>query len=284
MTGSRSGKRLTRLSLVRLAHYGSVVTVALLALAPLVIVVLNGFKSNAEISAQPLALPERWRWENHAAILATASFWRQLLNSTIVMLCTACAVTLLASLAAFAVSRMRLPGRETIFYGFTLGLLFPLTVAMLPLYLSLRSARLLDTLWGVIVPQIAFGLPGAVLLLRSSFDAMPKELDEAAAIDGCTPLRYLFGVLLPIMRPALAAVAVLSMVGSWNSFYLPLLVLTSEANYTLPLGLMQFQGQYGADLSGILAFVSLALIPTVGFYLLAERHVVAGLTAGATSG
>jgi raffinose/stachyose/melibiose transport system permease protein len=136
----------------------------------------------------------------------------------------------------------------------------------------------------VIVPQVAFGLPGNILILRGFFASIPPELDEAAAIDGCSPAGFFTRVLLPLMRPALAAVAVLTMVGSWNAFFLPLLVLNSEQLYTLPLGIMQFQGQFGTDWGRVLAFVTLSLVPTIGFYLLAERQIITGLTAGAVKG
>ena len=157
-------------------------------------------------------------------------------------------------------------------------------MAILPLYITLRQADLVDTLWGIILPQVAFGLPGNILILRGFFAAMPLELEEAAAIDGCGYFGFFWRVLLPLARPALAAVVVLTMVASWNNFLLPLLVLNKEQLYTLPLGIMQYQGQFGTDWARVLAFVSLALAPTLIFYLLAERHIVAGLTAGAIKG
>ncbi len=193
-------------------------------------------------------------------------------------------MVVLASMAAFVFARMPFRGRELLFNFFTLGLLFPIAVAILPLYITLRQAGLVDTLWGIILPQIAFGLPGNILILRGFFATVPRELDEAAAIDGCSPIGFFVRVLLPLMRPALAAVVVLTMVASWNNFFLPLLVLNTEQLYTLPLGIMQFQGQFGTDWGRVLAFVSLALVPTIGFYLLAERQIIAGLTAGAVKG
>ncbi len=157
-------------------------------------------------------------------------------------------------------------------------------MAILPLYITLRQANLVDSLWGVILPQVAFGLPGNILILRGFFATIPQELEEAAAIDGCTSVGFFVRVLLPLMRPALAAVVVLTMVYSWNDFFLPLLVLNSEKLYTLPLGIMQFQGQFGTNWAAVLAFISLSLVPTIIFYLLAERQIIAGLTAGAVKG
>jgi raffinose/stachyose/melibiose transport system permease protein len=257
---------------------------ALIVLVPLVTTVVNGFKSNAELMLRPFSPPRVWQWANYTSVLESSAFWRQLTNSTMVMVATAIGVVVLASMPAFVFSRMNFRGRDVLFNFFTLGLLFPLTVAILPLYITLRQANLVDSLWGVILPQVAFGLPGNILILRGFFTTIPRELEEAAAMDGCSPAGFFMRVLLPLMRPALAAVVVLTMVGSWNNFFLPLLVLNSEQLYTLPLGIMQFQGQFGTDWGKVLAFVSLALVPTIVFYLLAERQIIAGLTAGAVKG
>jgi raffinose/stachyose/melibiose transport system permease protein len=187
-------------------------------------------------------------------------------------------------MAAYVFARITFPGRELVFGFFTLGLLFPLTVAILPLYITLRQVNLIDSHWGIILPQIAFGLPGNILILRGFFAAVPQDLQEAAALDGCGYLGFYWRVLLPLTRPALAAVVVLTIVASWNNFFLPLLVLNTEQLYTLPLGIMQYQGQFGTDWARVLAFISVALIPTLAFYLLAERHIVSGLTTGAVKG
>ncbi len=270
--------------ITRAIQYIVAIVVAMIVLIPLITAVLDGFKSSAELLQHPFGLPRNWRWDNYTSVLGSASFWRQLRNSTVVMLATAIGVVILASMPAFVFSRMQFRGRDLLFNFFTLGLLFPLTVAILPLYITLRQADLVDSVWGVVLPQVAFGLPGNILILRGFFATIPKELEEAAAIDGCSPVGFFLRVLLPLMRPALAAVVVLTMVASWNNFFLPLLVLNNEQLYTLPLGIMQFQGQFGTDWGRVLAFVSLALVPTVGFYLLAERQIVDGLTAGAVKG
>ena len=271
-------------SLFALLQYSFAALVALVVIVPLVAAVINGFKSTGELLLHPFGMPETWLWDNYTTILRSASFWRQMRNSVIVMVATALGVVVLSAMPAFVFSRMTFRGRELLFNFFTLGLLFPLTVAILPVYIALRQINLVDSLLGVILPQIAFGVSGNILILRGFFATVPRELDEAAAIDGCSPAGFFVRVLLPLMRPALAAVVVLTLVASWNNFFLPLLVLNSEQLYTLPLGIMQFQGRFGTDWGKVLAFVSLALLPTVAFYLLAERQIIAGLTAGAVKG
>ena len=269
---------------LQLVKYGACVLVALTVLVPLATAVLGGFKTNAELLSSPFGWPNELRLDNYRDVITSGTFWQQLLNSTLVMLVTSFGVVLLASMAAYVFARIRFRGRELLFNFFTLGLLFPIAVAILPLYITLRQANLIDNLWGIILPQIAFGLPGNLLILRGFFASIPFEIEEAAAIDGCGYFSFFWRMLLPLVRPALAAVVVLTMVLSWNNFFLPLLVLNTEDLYTLPLGIMQYQGQFGTDWAKVLAFVSLAMAPTIIFYLIAERHIVAGLTAGAVKG
>jgi raffinose/stachyose/melibiose transport system permease protein len=269
---------------LQLVKYGICVFIALLVLVPLVTAVVGGFKTNADLQTRPFGWPDPLVLSNYRDVIRNAAFWQELLNSALVMVATTAGVVALASMAAFVFARIRFAGRELLFNFFALGLLFPLTVAILPLYITLRQANLVDNLWGIILPQVAFGLPSNILILRGFFAAVPVELEEAAAIDGCTYFGFFWRVLLPLVRPSLAAVAVLTMVASWNNYFLPLLVLNTATRYTLPLGIMQYQGQFGTDWARVLAFVSLALLPTLIFYLLAERHIVAGLTAGAVKG
>ena len=257
---------------------------AFLVLAPLGVAVLNGLKSKGQVMNRPFSIPDPVLWSNYTVILRSHAFWRQLANSTLVMLATTFLVLALASAAAFVFARMPFRGREFLFTFYVIGLLFPLAVAILPVYLLIRELGLVDTLWGIILPQVAFLLPLSVIILRNFFLNIPPELEDAAYVDGASALQFFWKILLPLSRPALAAVAVLTMVYSWNNFFLPLVALNSESKWTLPLGVMQYQGQYSSNYGAILAFASLAMIPAIVFYLLAERQIVAGLTAGSLKG
>lgn len=267
-----------------LARYFVAIVIALVVLIPLVMTFVGALKTTPDLLFNPIGMPDRLHWENFSGILQNPNFWLQMRNSLSVMLITAIGLVLIASMPAFIFARILFPGREVVFNFFTLGLLFPLAVAILPLYISLRQLKLIDSHWGIILPQIAFGLPGTILILRGFFAALPQEIEDAAYIDGCSTIGLFWHVALPLVRPALAAVFVLGMVGSWNNFFLPLLVLNKENLWTLPLGIMQFQGQWGTDWARVLAYVSLSLIPTILFYFFAERHIVTGLTAGAVKG
>lgn len=276
--------RSTRFSTGELGKYLICLVMAFLVLAPIALALMNGFKSKGQVMNRPFSLPDPVLWSNYSDILRSDAFWRQLGNSTLIMLATTLLVIGLASSAAFVFARMPFRGRELLFTYYVLGLLFPVTVAILPVYLLIRRLGLVDTLWGIILPQVAFLLPLSVIILRNFFLSVPRELEDAAYVDGATALQFFWRILLPLSRPALAAIAVLTMVYSWNNFFLPLVALNSERKWTLPLGVMQYHGQYSSDWGAILAFVTLAMVPTIIFYLIAERQIVAGLTAGSLKG
>jgi raffinose/stachyose/melibiose transport system permease protein len=139
-------------------------------------------------------------------------------------------------------------------------------------------------MWGVILPLVAFGLPGSVVILRSFFIHVPSELEDAAYIDGCSTFGFFRHILIPLARPALLAVVTLQVIASWNEYFLPLLVLNDPKLWPLPLGIMQFQGQYGTDFARIMAYVCLLIIPAVLFYMVAEKYIVTGLTGGELKG
>ena len=258
--------------------------VTLIVLVPIVILIFGSLKSHGEMFSHPYSVPNPPRWENYGQILSQPSFWIMLRNSLIVMLATTAGVVIICSLAAFVFARMQFRGKDLAFNFLTLGLMFPITVAIMPVYLVIRQMHLTDTLLAVILVQTAFLLSGNILILRGFFLAVPTELQDAASIDGCNAFNFFWRILLPLTRPALAAVAALTMIVSWNDLLTPLVIVDKEVRWTLPLGTMQFQGQYSSNLALIAAFVTLSAIPAILFYLLAERQIVAGLTAGALKG
>jgi raffinose/stachyose/melibiose transport system permease protein len=270
----------------RFLQYFILSIIVVLVFVPIVILVFGALKTRGELLSHPYTLPIPPRWENITSILAggTYSFWPMLRNSLVVMVVVTALVVFVCSLAAFVFARMDFRGKGLMFNLFTLGLMFPINVAILPVYFVLRQMNLIDSLWGVIVVQTAFQISGNIMILRGFFTAIPAELQDAAYIDGCTAFDFFWRILLPLARPALSAVAALTMIISWNDLLVPLVVLNSDKLWTLPLGVMQFQGQYGQDLSLVSAFVALSALPTIIFYIFAERQIVSGLTAGAVKG
>jgi raffinose/stachyose/melibiose transport system permease protein len=250
---------------------------------PLLYVFLDGARSTAQISNSATALPNPWVWSNYGTILSSAAFWEFLGNSALIAgVATALAVGL-GAMAAFALSRYVFRGRELCYTLFVSGLLFPIGIAALPLFLQLQLLGLLDNQFGVALPEAAFSLPITMLILRPFMRAIPGDLEDAALVDGASRLRFFVQILLPMCKPALVTVALLAFVTSWNQFLLPLLVFTTQSHFTLPLGVYTFQSTYSADTAVILAFTALAAVPALGLFIFAERYLVAG-AAGAVKG
>jgi raffinose/stachyose/melibiose transport system permease protein len=251
---------------------------------PVVYAVLGGFRTTGQLSDRPVGLPDPWVVDNYREILGSDTFWLQLRNSVLVAAITLAIVVPCASMAAFVLARFSFRGREAYYTLFTLGLLFPVTVAVLPLFITVRSVDLLNNPLGVALPQAAFLLPTSVIVLRPFFRAIPPELEEAAAMDGCGPFRFFLRIALPMSRPVLATISVLAIVHSWNAFLLPLVILGDPDMWTLPLGVTNFSTQYSSDTARVLAFTSLSMVPALVFYVVAERQIVSGLASGALKG
>jgi raffinose/stachyose/melibiose transport system permease protein len=259
---------------------------ALLALAgvvvyPILATALNGLKDLSELRTNPLGLPHVWVWSNYWGILTGYRYWQVLGNSLVIALLTVALTLALSAMAAFTFAHLRFFGDKFLLSYIQLGLLFPAATAILPLFIKIRDLGLLDSYWGVVLPQVAFSLAMGVLLLRNAFKQLPSELLDAAMMDGCGYFRYFFYITLPLSGPILSTVAVISFVGSWNGYLLPLVVLDSESRYPWTLGLMAYQGQYMTSWQLVLAFITLTILPAILMFLMAQRYIVAGLTAGA---
>jgi raffinose/stachyose/melibiose transport system permease protein len=287
-TIDRRTTRFARPTIGGVIRYAILIVVAAVILVPVGYAVLGGFKSNGQLVGDPLSvIPDPWVFGNYQDVLFGDNapvFWREAANSLIIAAIAVSATVGLASLAAFVFARIVFKGREAIYTLFVFGLLFPSAVAILPLYILVRQIGLSGNLLGVALPQAAFALPLTIVILRPFFRSIPVELEDAARIDGCSSFGFFWRVLLPLARPALATVSVLAIVGTWNAFLLPLILLNGADQWTLPLGVMNFAGQYTSDQARILAFTVVAIIPAIIFYIAAERQIVGGLTAGAVKG
>lgn len=263
--------------------YVLALAVAAVSITPVVYVIVGGFRTTPQIIADPAGLPDPWVFDNYARVLTQSDFWQQAFNSAVIALGTTLGVVVLGVCAAFVLARYTFRGREGLYTFFTLGLLFPAGAAILPLYLMLRDLNLINSYYAVILPQVAFQLPLTIVILRPFLSAVPRELEDAAAIDGAGRLGFLWRIMLPLSRPALVTVGVLAFVASWNAFLLPLLVLGDAGLHTLPLGVQNVSSQYTSDTAGILAFTSLAMLPALLFFTFAEKQIVGGLQ-GAVKG
>jgi raffinose/stachyose/melibiose transport system permease protein len=263
--------------------YVIAILVAAVVIVPIAYVVISGFRTTGQIAAQPVGLPHPWKWQNYTAILTNGTFWRQIGNSVVVAAIATILVLATSAMAAYPLARFNFRGREAIYTFFTFGLLFPITVAALPLYLLLRQLGLGESLLGVALPEAAFAIPITIIILRPFMRAIPVELEDAAQMDGCTSFGFFWRILIPLTRPALTTVAILSVITSWNNFILPLLVLNDPNHWTLPLGVTQYSSEHSTDIALVLAFTSLSMIPALVFFLFAERRIVGGLS-GAVKG
>ncbi|WP_223199449.1 carbohydrate ABC transporter permease [Solihabitans fulvus] len=258
--------------------YLAAVLIVGITVVPILFVVVGGFRTTAQINAAPSALPDPWVLDNYTFILSSPNFWRFLGNSALIAVVATVLAVGLGSMAAFALSRYTFRGRETVYGLFTLGLLFPLGVASLPLYLLLRQLGMLENPFGVAIPEAAFSLAITIVILRPFMHSIPAEVEEAAVLDGTSRLGFFWRILLPLSVPALTTVTVLAFVTSWNAYQLPFLVFNESQNFTLPLGVTAFQAQYTQDTARIFAFTALSMLPALGFFVLAERRIVGGLT------
>jgi raffinose/stachyose/melibiose transport system permease protein len=283
-TAARDGSLRIKALIGRVALYVGAYAILAFIVVPVLFAILGGFRTTAQIAADPTGLPNPWVFTSYEATLALPAFWRQMFNSTLIALISTALVLPVASLAAFVIARYRFRGREGFYTLFTLGLLFPVAVAIIPLFIVLRQIGMLNNPLGIALAQAAFALPLSIVILRPFLRSIPRDLEDAAAIDGCTTLRFYWSVILPLSRPALATVAILTIVTSWNAFLLPLLVLIQPEQWTLPIGVNNISAQYTSDTARVLAYTSLSIIPALFFYFLTERQIVRGLTAGSLKG
>lgn len=257
---------------------------AAFVLGPIIATVLGGFKASGDLRTNPFGLPAAWRGEFYADLVADPGFWRYMVNSLAISGAAVLLTLIVAAAAAYVFAQIRFFGSRFLMSYLLLGLVFPFATAILPLFITVRDLGLLDSYWAVILPQTAFGLSLAVLLFKTFFDQLPRELFEAAYVEGCGYTRFFWRFTLPLSTPILATVGVFVFVQSWNNFLLPLIVLNSREVFTWPLGMMQFRGEYLVEWNRTLAFISLTLVPAVVFFLAAQRYIVAGLTGGAVKG
>ena len=255
----------------------------LICVVPVLYIIFGGFRTNSQITRDPAGLPDPWNFANYATVVGSSTFWIELVNSLIVSLGTMVGVVVLALMVSFVIARYRFRFSRMLYTLFSAGMMFPITVAITPLYLLLRNLHLINSQLGIILPQIAFGLPQAIIILVPFLQSIPMELEEAAQLDGCSRLGFFARMVLPLSGPGVATIAILSFVASWNAYMLPLFLLNDSTKYTLPLGVQMFSSQHSVDTAQVLAFTSLSMIPALICFTIFQKKIVGGL-AGAVKG
>jgi ABC-type glycerol-3-phosphate transport system permease component len=251
---------------------------------PILTVALNSFRTTEDILTSASILPAQPTLANYIYINARTHFWTFLLNSAIVALASTLLSILLAALAGFAMSRFKI--RVLTGYNQTLLMvqMFPLILAIIPLFIFFRNLNLVNNYIPVILVYTVTQLPFATWMLRAYFDSIPRELDEAAIVDGASRLRAFVQIILPLTLPGVAAVAIFSFLFSYNEFFISSVFLRDETRMTIPVGIQSFMQQYGTDWGSLMAAATLGMVPTLILFFLIQRFMISGATAGAVKG
>lgn len=280
----RHFRRGARRELRAVPTYLTLVIFLLAAIVPFLIVALTALKSSNEIAQGVFKLPEVWRWGNFVHAWTQARFAYYFRSSVVVVVAVVSSSTLLSVLSGYAFGRMRFPLSGPLFFLFLLGIMAPQEAFIIPLYHNLKRIGLVDTYWALILPQVGMSVCFGTFWMRSAFAELPRDLADAAKVDGCNSWDALWRVMLPVVRPAVLTLVVLLFVWTWNDFLLALVLVSSEELRTLPLGLAFFQGRYATNVPLVSAGATMVALPTIVIYFMFQRQFIRGITGGALSG
>ena len=254
---------------------------ALIMLYPIAMMALSGFKTNSEIFGHPFALPKSFNLENFRTIWTTTDVPRYLLNSTIVTGLSVLFLLVTGTMAAYALSRYKFRGSLMVSLFFLSGLMLPLRLAIIPLFVQLKFLGLVDNLLGLIFIYTAMSLPATVFILTGFLRSLPSELEDSARMDGASELRIMVQIMVPLITPAMVIAGIYNAVPIWNDFFFPLIFIQTPEHKTLAQGLTAFFGEYSIKYGVLYAGLTLAALPVVAVFILQSRRFIAGMTAGA---
>lgn len=263
----------------------ALVVVAIIWIAPFVFIVFTSLKTNAEVmGSSAFAPPVEPAWGNYVSAWARGRFDTTFWNSTIITVIKVPLGLMMSAMAAYALAKIEMRGGKLLLIAILFGTMIPFQVMLAPLFTLVNSMRLIDTYPGVILPYLAFGIPYQVFILHGFFRGIPKELSEAARIDGASHFTIFRRIFLPVSLPVLAALLILDFVSTWNEFAMALVLLQDRDMWTLPLGLSAFQGQFSRDYGQLNSAIVMTVLPATLVYLIFQRYFVSGLTSGAVKG
>jgi len=245
------------------------------------VMVLSAFKTTGEIFEHPFALPDFTQVQNFAKVLGETAMPTYFVNSILVTGTSIILILVLGTMAGYAVARYESRTNTFILLFFLAGLMLPLKLAVIPLFILLRDLGLLDSRWSLIVTYTAIGLPSTVFIMAGFLRTLPSELEDAARIDGASEPRIMWSVMLPLARPPMAIAAIQNAVPIWNDFFFPLVFIQTDARKTLPQGLTTFMGEYTTDWGMLFAGLTIAAAPITLLYIALSRQFIQGMTAGA---
>jgi ABC-type glycerol-3-phosphate transport system permease component len=260
----------------------SLIVWCIIVCAPLLWVLMSSFKTTKEIFASPFALPSSWNFDNYVSAWTTASIGTFFFNTVMVVGSALVIVMILGAMCAYVLARFEFWGSKFIYYAMLAGLTFPVFLAVVPLFLTLRNIGLINTLPGLVLTYVAFALPFTVFFLYAFFKTLPQEIAEAAALDGCGPWRIFFQIMLPMARPGMASVAIFNFLGLWNQFLLPVALNTKTTNYVLSQGMASFASQagYAVNFGALFAAVVITVLPVLVTYIIFQRQLQGSVAPG----
>ncbi len=257
---------------------------SLIAMAPVWLLLINTLKPKKEIYTNPFGLPREWTLDNYRYIISDNNFFGYFKNSFIVVVVSLAVILLLGSLCAYALAHWRTRTSRGVYFFIIVGMMLPIKIATIRLLEIMKTLGLLNTLWSLFPVYIAMGLPVAVFILTEFIRGLPGELYEAGFMDGAGRFMIYRKIVLPLIRPALATVAIYNLVPIWNDLWFPLIFINVENQKTVLLAVTRLQGQYTTDWPKLLTILSLSALPVILLYLTMSKQFVKGLTAGAVKG
>lgn len=269
---------ITKVIFKRIIYYFFTICVALVFVMPLWMVFINSFKAKVEAKKFGIGFPDVWMTENYQVVFEEAKVFQAFGNGLIISVGSVLLILICSSLAAFSIARSRQKWANMFYYIFLCGLVIP--VAFIPTYLVLNKLDLLDTYLGLILISATYGLPMSIFLYTGFIKTIPRELDEAAMLDGCGPTRFLLQIMIPLLKPVTVTLLIFNFVGSWNDIQVPLYFSTSD-KWGLPLTVYNFYGAYASSWNLIFADIVITVLPLLILYLIGQKHIISGMTAGA---
>ena len=259
---------------------------ALVVIFPMIWVIVSSFKTDQEIFFSPWLPPAQLMFDNFVRAWTKANIGLYLFNSLTVILPSIFFTLLFSAMAGYVLARFEFPGNRVIFYGFLGGMLFPVMLALVPLFFLLQSMKIIDSQFGLILVYTAYSLPFTVFFMTGFFKTLPGELLEAAIIDGANQYQLFFQIVIPLSQNGLVSMGIFNFLGMWNQYILPLVLLTSSTKYMLSQGLafLQHQQRYQSDWSGLFAAIVIVMVPTLVVYIIFQNQIQRGLTVGALKG
>jgi N-acetylglucosamine transport system permease protein len=259
---------------------------AMLVIFPMIWLLYTSFKTDQEIFFSPWTLPAALQWDNFRRGWVDAHIGDYFLNSFIVVLPSLALILIFSAMTAYVLARFPFPGNRVIFYLFMAGMLFPVFLALIPLFFLVKNLNMLSTYHGLILVYVAYSLPFSVFFLTGFFKTLPSELHEAGIIDGANQYQVFLNIMLPLAQPGLLSIGIFNFLGMWNQYLLPLVLMTDAKRYVLTQGLayMLHQQYYKNDWSALFAAVSMIMVPTLLVYVIFQGQIQKGITVGALKG